>query len=160
GNGSGLTDTLNCQGFIHLRVRSAYSLPEGAIKSGKFSPLTAATGIPAEGADERAKLFGALEISETPRGAGGQLISRTAIPVTGIGGKISERWAKTPTVVLAVQNEAGWLNLCALSSSAFLDAGSMDEPSVPWSMVAERSEGLILLSGGPDGPVDPLFVQG
>ena len=36
----------------------------------------------------------------------------------------------------------------------------MDEPSVPWTMVAERSEGLILLSGGPDGPVDPLFVQG
>jgi DNA polymerase-3 subunit alpha len=77
-----------------------------------------------------------------------------------VGGKINERWAKVPTVVLLVQNEAGWLNLCALSSSAFLDAGSMDEPSVPWSMVAERSEGLILLSGGPDGPVDPLFVQG
>jgi DNA polymerase-3 subunit alpha len=65
-----------------------------------------------------------------------------------------------PTVVLLAQNEAGWLNLCALSSSGFLDAGSMDEPSVSWSTVAERSEGLILLSGGPDGPVDPLFVQG
>src|SRR5690606_32930879 len=62
------------------------------------------------------------------------------------------------TVVLICQDEKGWLNLAALSSSAYLDAGD-DEPGVPWSKVAAHSEGLILLSGGPDGPVDPLFVQ-
>ncbi len=147
------------QGFIHLRVRSAYSLLEGAIKAGKVATLAADAGMPAVGVADRANLFGALEFSEAAKGAGVQPIVACAIPVTGIGGKINERWAKVPTVVLLVQNEAGWLNLCALSSSAFLDAGAMDEPSVPWSMVAERSEGLILLSGGPDGPVDPLFVQ-
>ncbi|NAW01310.1 PHP domain-containing protein, partial [Salmonella sp. hn-h4] len=31
---------------------------------------------------------------------------------------------------------------------------------VAWDQVVARSEGLILLSGGPDGPVDPLFAQG
>jgi DNA polymerase-3 subunit alpha len=36
----------------------------------------------------------------------------------------------------------------------------MDEPGVPWNRVVEHSDGLILLTGGPDGPVDPLFVQG
>ena len=35
----------------------------------------------------------------------------------------------------------------------------MAEPGVAWSMVAARSEGLILLSGGPDGPVD-LVARG
>ncbi|MBW8303107.1 MAG: DNA polymerase III subunit alpha, partial [Brevundimonas sp.] len=155
-----MTDTLNSQGFIHLRVRSAYSLLEGAIKAGKVPVLAADAGMPAVGVADRANLFGALEFSEAARGAGVQPLIGCAIPVTGIGGKIAERWAKVPTVVLLVQNEAGWLNLSALSSSAFLDAGAMDEPSVPWEMVAARSEGLILLSGGPDGPVDPLFVQG
>ncbi|MFN3668043.1 MAG: DNA polymerase III subunit alpha [Brevundimonas sp.] len=155
-----MTETLNSQGFIHLRVRSAYSLLEGAIKASKVPTLAADAGMPAVGVADRANLFGALEFSEAAKGAGVQPLVACAIPVTGIGGKINERWAKVPTVVLLVQNEAGWLNLCALSSSAFLDAGAMDEPSVPWTMVAERSEGLILLSGGPDGPVDPLFVQG
>ncbi|WP_292064133.1 DNA polymerase III subunit alpha [Brevundimonas sp. UBA7664] len=154
-----MTETLNSQGFIHLRVRSAYSLLEGAIKAGKVPVLAADAGMPAVGVADRANLFGALEFSEAAKGAGVQPVVACAIPVTGIGGKINERWARVPTVVLLVQNEAGWLNLCALSSSAFLDAGAMDEPSVPWTMVAERSEGLILLSGGPDGPVDPLFVQ-
>lgn len=147
-------------GFIHLRVRSAYSLLEGAIKAGKVPALAADAGMPAVGVADRANLFGALEFSEAAKGAGVQPLIACTLPVTGIGGRIAERWAKVSTVVLLVQNEAGWLNLSALSSSAYLDAGAMDEPSVPWSMVAERSEGLILLSGGPDGPVDPLFVQG
>ena len=155
-----MTDTLNSQGFIHLRVRSAYSLLEGAIKASKVATLAADAGMPAVGVADRTNLFGALEFSEAARSAGVQPIIACALPVTGIGGRINERWARAPTVVLLVQNEAGWLNLCALSSSAFLDAGGMDEPSVPWTLVTERSEGLILLTGGPDGPVDPLFVQG
>ena len=158
--GLAISDTAAAAQFIHLRVRSAYSLLEGAIKAGKVATLAADAGMPAVGVADRANLFGALEFSEAAKSAGVQPIVACALPVTGIGGKISDRWARVPTVVLLVQNEAGWLNLCALSSSAFLDAGSMDEPSVPWTMVAERSEGLILLSGGPDGPVDPLFVQG
>src|SRR5207302_5284937 len=35
-----------------------------------------------------------------------------------------------------------------------------EEPHVPWTQVAERAEGLILLSGGPDGPVDHLLAAG
>ena len=155
-----MTDTLNSQGFIHLRVRSAYSLLEGAIKAGKVPRLAADAGMPAVGVADRANLFGALEFSQASKDAGVQPILGCALPVTGLGGKINERWAKVPTVVLLVQNEAGWLNLSALSSSAFLDAGAMDEPGVPWDKVVAHSEGLLLLSGGPDGPVDPLFVQG
>ncbi|WP_092308546.1 DNA polymerase III subunit alpha [Brevundimonas viscosa] len=148
------------QGFIHLRVRSAYSLLEGAIKAGKVPRLAADAGMPAVAVADRANLFGALEFSQAAKDAGVQPIIACALPVTGVGGRPAERWAKCPTVVLIVQNEAGWLNLCALSSAAFLEAGPMDEPGVDWRRVVEHAEGLILLSGGPDGPVDPLFVQG
>ena len=146
-------------GFVHLRVRSAYSLLEGAIKAGKVPALAQADGMPAVGVADRGNLFGALEFSEAARGAGVQPIVACALPVTGIGGQIAERWAKVPTIVLIAQTEAGWLNLSALSSAAYLDVDPTDEPGVPWARVAELSEGLILLSGGPDGPVDPLFVQ-
>ncbi|MFP5296258.1 MAG: PHP domain-containing protein, partial [Alphaproteobacteria bacterium] len=148
------------QGFIHLRVRSAYSLLEGAIKAGKVPRLAADAGMPAVAVADRANLFGALEFSQAAKEAGVQPIIACALPVTGVGGRAAERWARCPTVVLIVQNEAGWLNLCALSSAAYLEAGPMDEPGVAWERVVERSEGLILLSGGPDGPVDPLFAQG
>ncbi|WP_253189345.1 DNA polymerase III subunit alpha [Brevundimonas sp. LM2] len=153
-----MTDAPVQTGFVHLRVRSAYSLLEGAIKAGKVGKLAADAGMPAVGVADRVNLFGALEFSEAAKAVGVQPLIACALPVTGIGGRRSERWAKVPTVVLICQDEAGWRNLCALSSSAYLDAGD-EEPNVAWSQVVARSEGLILLSGGPDGPVDPLFAH-
>ena len=147
-------------GFIHLRVRSAYSLLEGAAKADALGRMAAGQGMPAVAIADRANLFGALEFSVSTKEAGVQPIIGCALPVRGIGGRTPERWARTPTVVLLAQSEAGYLNLSALSSMAFLEADGLEEPSVDWPEVAARAEGLILLSGGADGPVDPLFAAG
>ncbi|HXQ09497.1 MAG TPA: DNA polymerase III subunit alpha [Caulobacteraceae bacterium] len=148
------------QGFIHLRVRSAYSLLEGAIKAEQIGHLAHAAHMPAVGLTDRANLFGALEFSVTAKEAHVQPIVGCALPVTGIGEGPPERWARNPTIVLLAQNEAGYRNLMTLSSAAYLDIEPADEPHVPWARVVEHAEGLILLSGGPDGPVDPLFAAG
>ena len=145
--------------FIHLRVRSAYSLLEGAIKATDIAALAIKEGAPAAALTDRTNLFGALEFSQSMKDAGVQPIIGCTLPVSGIGEGRAERWARAPTVVLLAQNEVGWLNLMALSSQAYLQSDT-DEPLVPWALVAERSEGLILLSGGPDGPVNPLYASG
>jgi DNA polymerase-3 subunit alpha len=147
-------------GFVHLRVRSAYSLLEGAIKADKIATMAQAKGMPAVAIADRANLFGALEFSVATKGAGVQPIIGCALPVTGIGERPPERWAKTPTVTLLAQSELGYLHLSELSSIAYLDVDPADEPNVPWEAVAARAEGLILLSGGPDGPVDSLMAAG
>ena len=148
------------QGFVHLRVRSAYSLLEGAIKADQIGKLAAEAKMPAAGLADRANLFGALEYSSYAKDAGVQPIIGCAIPVVGIGGGPTERWARAPTIMLLAQNERGYLNLSELSSIAYLDSAELPEPVVPWAKVAEYSEGLILLSGGTDGPVDALFAAG
>jgi len=147
-------------GFVHLRVRSAYSLLEGAIKADAVGKMAAAADMPVVAVADRANLFGALEFSVATKEAGVQPIVACALPITGIGEGRSERWARTPVIVLLAQNERGYLNLTELSSSAYLDVDPSDEPCVPWSKVIEHAEGLLLLSGGPDGPVDPLFAAG
>jgi DNA polymerase-3 subunit alpha len=147
------------QGFVHLRVRSAYSLLEGAIKAEKIPGLAAGEAMPAVAMTDRANLFGALEFSQAAKDSGVQPIVGCALPVTGVGELLAPRWARAPTVVLLAQSETGWLNLTALSSLAYLEPAG-DEPCVAWSEVAARAEGLILLSGGPDGPVDHLFAAG
>jgi DNA polymerase-3 subunit alpha len=148
------------EGFVHLRVRSAYSLLEGAIKADAIGALAAGAGMPAAGLCDRANLFGALEFCSYTKDAGVQPIVGCALPVTGIGEGPSQRWARTPTIALLAQNEVGYRNLTLLSSAAYLDSGDAAEPCVPWSLVQAHAEGLILLSGGPDGPVDPLFAAG
>ena len=147
------------QDFIHLRVRSAYSLLEGAMKASDIPKLAAKNGMPAVGITDRCNLFGALEFSQYCKDNGIQPLIGCALPVRGIGGLPSEKWARIPTVVVFVQNETGYQNLMRLTSIAFVDSDNMDEPHVRWDQIAEHNEGLILLSGGPDGPVDTAFRQ-
>ena len=73
-------------GFINLRVKSAYSLLEGAIKAGKIGRMAADGGMPAVAVADRANLFGALEFSQATRDAGVQPIVGCALPVIGLGG--------------------------------------------------------------------------
>ena len=154
-----MSEAAGSDGFVHLRVRSAYSLLEGAIKADGIGKMAVKNGMPAVALTDRANLFGGLEFSVTTKDAGVQPIVGCALPVTGIGDRQPERWAKTPTIVLLAQSERGYLNLSELSSYAYLQDG-LDEPCVPWAKVAELSDGLILLSGGVDGPVDPLMAAG
>ena len=146
-------------GFVHLRVRSAYSLLEGAIKASDIAKLCIKEAMPAAALTDRANLCGALEFSQYMKDAGVQPIIGCALPVSGIGEGPPERWARCPTVVLLAKDEQGWLNLCTLSSRAYLGADG-GEPCVPWGEVEAQGQGLILLSGGPDGPVDPLYAAG
>lgn len=154
-----MSSTEKGSGFVHLRVRSAYSLLEGAIKAYDMGKLAHKMAMPAIGICDRSNLFGALEFSQICKDTGVQPIVGCAIPVKGIGGASTERWAKIPTIVLIAQNERGYLNLTELSSKAYLEIDPADEPHVLWQDVVNRAEGLILLSGGPDGPIDPLFKQ-
>jgi DNA polymerase-3 subunit alpha len=55
-------------------------------------------------------------------------------------------------IVLLVQNEAGWRNLLKLNSQLYL-RGDGTLPHVTLEELAAHGEGLICLTGGPDGPV-------
>jgi DNA polymerase-3 subunit alpha len=116
--------------------------------------------MPAVALTDRANLFGALEFSVLTSQGGVQPIIGCVLPVSDIGVRPTERWARTPTIVLLAQNEEGWRNLCELSSAAFLDVDPSEAPHVPWDLAAKHSSGLIALTGGVDGPIDPLFATG
>ena len=77
------------RGFVHLRVKSAYSLLEGAIKAEAIGKLALADEMPAVALADRANLFGALEFSVLTKETGVQPIVGCALPVTGIGGRSS-----------------------------------------------------------------------
>ena len=145
--------------FIHLRVRSAYSLLEGAIKAYDMGKLAAKTDMPAIAITDRCNLFGGLEFSQACKDSGTQPIIGCTMPVTGIGCVSKDSWARWPTVALYVQNEQGWLNLTKLSSIAYVDNDGVEEPHVTWEQISEYNDGLLLLSGGFDGPADVAFRQ-
>jgi DNA polymerase-3 subunit alpha len=148
--------------FVHLRVKSAYSLLEGAVRPGELAGLCADAGTPAVAVTDVNNLFGVFEITETLIKAGIQPIVGTLLSVEFAPRSPLQTGSrkKPPHVALLVQNEAGYLNLTRLLSSAYLDVEAGDWPHVKAEKLFAHAEGLILLTGGPGGAVNQLLLDG
>ena len=145
--------------FIHLRTHTEYSLLEGAIPVKKLPGLVAGMGMPAVAVTDTNNMFCALEFSEGAAKAGIQPIVGCQVDVTYATPEPGKRAEPPAPIVLLAQSEAGYMNLMKLNSCAYLDANGQ-LPQVSLDELAQYHEGLICLSGGPDGPVGRLLRQG
>ena len=105
--------------FVHLRVHSAYSLSEGAIKIKQLVELCQArTRMPAVAVTDSGNLFGALEFAQAAAEAGIQPIIGCQLGIRREkqrGQPARPACAPAPDqLVLLVQNEAGYRNLLRL----------------------------------------------
>jgi DNA polymerase-3 subunit alpha len=160
------------QPFVHLRVHSAYSLLEGALTVSKLAELAAANEMPALALADRNNLFGALEFSEALAKVGVQPIIGCTLRVDfadvsqnngrnngqGDGPEISD--ASSGFLVLLAKDETGYANLLQLSSKAFLDHAGAAEAHVSLDDLIDANDGLIALTGGPEGPIDKALKAG
>ena len=64
--------------FVHLRVKSAYSLLEGAVRPKELATLAAESAMPAVAVTDTNNLFGVYEIADTLAKAGVQPITGAA----------------------------------------------------------------------------------
>ena len=147
--------------FIHLRVRTAYSLLEGAIRLDELVETCRSWRMPAVAIADRGNMFGVLEFSEACRKAGVQPIVGCDLGI-GTGAEQSGQHgpAAASSLLLLAQDESGYGNLMALTSAAFLEGGEGGQPLVTLDALAARSEGLLALTGGPGGPVGRLLLDG
>ena len=140
------------QPFIHLRGRSAYSLLESALHVGDLAKQCLGHDMPALALTDHNNLYGALEFSEKFSDNGLQ-------PIVGLTLDLKGEAARGQVALLA-QNEAGYSNLMRLSSAAFLDVNSSEEPHVTLEKTLAHCEGLIALSGGGEGVLAELLQHG
>src|SRR5262245_28553066 len=153
--------------FVHLRVHSAYSLSEGAIKLKQLIALCRAQAMPAVAVTDTGNLFGALEFALAARDSGVQPIIGCQLGIAreeqGGGFNAGNRVGHRPSpdqLVLLAQNEAGYRNLLKLSSRAYLDGEPGEAPQLALSALDGHSEGLIALTGGPAGTVGRFLGDG
>ena len=153
-------------GFVHLHVHSSYSLLEGALPIARLAELAKADRQPAVALTDTNNMFGALEFSDKLAGAGIQPIIGCALSLDcgdqenqlrpgGLGGAQS-----LPRIVLLAATKAGYRNLLHLSSRAFLDHPGNEPPHVALAWLDGHTDGLIALTGGPDGPLDSAIAVG
>ncbi|MDO5757086.1 MAG: DNA polymerase III subunit alpha [Rhodobacterales bacterium] len=145
--------------FIHLRLHSEYSLLEGAIRLKALPGMCVAAGMPAVAVTDTNNMFAALEFAVGAAGAGVQPIMGCQIDLAYVDAAPGERPTPPAPIVLLAQNEQGYEHLMKLNSCLYL-RGDGALPHVTRADLAGHSDGLICLSGGPDGPVGRLLRSG
>ena len=153
-------DSMSKSNFVHLRVHSAYSLSEGAIRIKELVKLCSMHGMPAVAVTDSGNLFGAMEFSLAAAGAGIQPIIGCVVAVWEPQEEVGARPRPIERVLLLVQNEKGYRNLLKLVSKSFLETPDDQEPHVGYADLERWSEGLLLLTGGVDGPLSQALLAG
>jgi DNA polymerase-3 subunit alpha len=146
--------------FVHLKVRSAYSLTEGANKVDKVVALAKENAMPAVAITDRNNLFGALEFAQYAANSGIQPIigCDLAIRREEEGGIATV--TKVPSVdwlTVLVQSEAGYLNLMQLVSRAHLEFKVGSLAALPLEELDGRTEGLLAITGNTSSALGRLL---
>lgn len=144
--------------FIHLRVHSAYSLAEGAVKIKDLIKICHKNNMPAVAVTDTVNLFGALEFSMAADESGIQPICGALLRIMREGpfqGAISP----TDELLVLVVNEVGYQNLMSLISLSYLDAAAGQDPQISLAQLVHKNEGLILLTGSPKSSIGRLLNE-
>ncbi|MBL4589133.1 MAG: DNA polymerase III subunit alpha [Alphaproteobacteria bacterium] len=145
-----MPDEKNQDQFIHLHVHSAYSLAEGAIKVKDLVKTCQNNNIPAIAVTDTNNMYGAMEFASETAKSGVQAILGVQVVVG----------ASEEQLVLLVQSEQGYRNICRLLSDAYMDEDSGQGFKINFENLKTFSDGLICLSGGVAGAVGQRLLHG
>ncbi len=146
--------------FVHLRSRSSYSLLQGALHIKALADLCRARRMPALALTDTNNMFGALEFSECLAASGIQPIVGITLAVRLAG---TRRKPAAPgeevaeiagSLALLAKDETGYRNLLSLASRAYFGSDELARPHVSGDDLKACSTGLVVLTGGPEGPVN------
>jgi DNA polymerase III subunit alpha len=122
--------------------------------------------MPAVAITDTGNLFGALEFSDAMADKGIQPIIGCTIKVDlaeqkeNGGLRQVHGLRRIPSLAFLAKNEQGYGNLMKLSSRAYLSTPDNAEHHVTWEYLTQHADGLICLTGGPDGPVNDALIAG
>jgi DNA polymerase III subunit alpha len=151
--------------YIALRNHTTYSLCKGAIKIADLIEKAKSLKMPALAIMDSQNLFGALEFSMACKKAGIQPILGCEMMIDfnlqdskNISNvDFTENLCKTP---LIATSEEGYRNLMFLVSESYLKRQNGIIPFVNFELLKQKSSGIIALSGGSEGLIGKLLLQG
>lgn len=143
--------------FTHLHTHTEFSLLDGAISLEKLLNFAKQNEMKAIGISDHGNIFGAVKFFE--------MAAKTGIkPILGIetylteDARIKDVDNKYYHLLLLVQNQMGYKNLCKLLSYAYTD-GFYFKPRIDYKMLEAHSEGLIASTACLGGHIPQLLMQ-
>ncbi|HEX8454723.1 MAG TPA: error-prone DNA polymerase [Longimicrobium sp.] len=132
--------------YVELRARSAFSFGDGAVAPETLAERAAELGFEALALCDAADLGGIIRFALAAKTGGVRPIAGAELRVDG------------HPVGLLARDEVGFRNLSALVSHARLENGR-GEAGVSFDVLAERSEGVHVLTGPASGPIGARILE-
>jgi DNA polymerase III subunit alpha len=138
--------------FVHLKCHSEYSIRDGIVRVRELVAEAANRQMPAVALTDYTNLFALVKFYK-------QALSHGVKPI--VGAQMLLRDEKQVTqVTLLCQNNVGYKHLTELVSIAYLQGQSREGiPEITWEQLVEKSNGLIVLSGGRHGDVGQAILD-
>src|SRR5229473_3003999 len=146
--------------FVHLHVHTQYSLLDGANKIAPLLDHVERSGMPAIAMTDHGNMFGAVEFFSKAKQHGIKPIIGCEAYVAP--GKRTDRTQQSRSddfeaagnfhLILLAQSRIGYRNLCRLLTAAYKE-GLYYKPRIDKEILAELSDGLIVLSGCLSGEI-------
>ena len=141
--------------WIPLSVHSQYSVLDASAPIKRIVQKASEYGMPAVALTDHGNVFGAVEFFKACKGAGVKAIIGCSLYEAPGSRHTKERvpgQRNSHGIGILAKNEAGYHNLCRLSSAGYLE-GFYYVPRVDRELLEKYSEGLICLSGDLTGRV-------
>ncbi|HEY7661415.1 MAG TPA: DNA polymerase III subunit alpha [Actinomycetota bacterium] len=146
------------EAFVHLDVRSFFSIKEGAFSPEALARRASELGMPAVALTDRDGLYGAARFVAACEREGVRPILGASLTVRESGTlPVRDRRQDRSVIALAL-DAAGYASLCRLVSDAHL-MGERGDPSLTPEQVCAHAEGMAALLG-PTSPPGALAVRG
>ena len=136
-------------GFVHLHCHSVWSLLDGTIPAESLAYAARYLGFEAIALTDHDSLTGAVRFARACRDAGSQadLSGPSSLSTNG------------DHVTAIAKDAKGYANLCRLISDSHL-SNERGKPGTTFEKIADRAEGLFVLSGCKSGEVARLAAAG
>jgi error-prone DNA polymerase len=144
--------------FVHLDVRSFFSLKEGAFSPEALARRAAELQMPAVALADRDGLYGAARFVDACEREGVRPILGASLTIREPGTLPLGGGGTKAHVVLLAQDEVGYANLCRLITDAHM-TGERGDPSLTPEQVCAHAAGLVAILG-PASPPGALAVWG
>lgn len=143
--------------FTHLHLHTDYSLLDGAITLDKLINFGKQNNFKALAITDHGNIFGAVKFFQQAAKAGIKPILGMEAYLTP-DAKLKDAENKYYHLILLVQNEIGYKNLCKLISFAYQE-GFYFKPRIDYKMLEAHNEGLIVTSACLGGHIPNLLMQ-
>lgn len=140
-------------GFVHLRLRTEFSLVDGLVRVKPLIKAVAERGMPAVAITDHMNLFAMIKFQKAAEAGGIK-------PVFGADIWLENELEGEPPrlMTLLIQNQQGYKNLIEIISIAYLTNQRLDLPVVSREVLTAHAEGLIALSGGKAGEIGQALL--